>query len=53
MNKKLSYIFKRLTFFKEKEIYSNGLSSVTSQGMNQEAVQEELVSLGMNTVLQG
>jgi len=32
MNKKLSYIFKRLTFFKEKEIYSNGLSSVTSQG---------------------
>jgi len=32
MNKKASYIFKKMRFFKEREVYSNGLSSVNSQG---------------------
>ena len=32
MNKKASYIFKKMRFFKEREVYSNGLSSLNSQG---------------------
>ncbi len=32
MNKKASYMLKKMNFFKEQEVYSNGLSALNSQG---------------------